>query len=62
METLNAHPTGTPTVAPGAAAFAALLARIGRVIVGTAFGIFIVWVVTHWLWLVVHEGLLDHLW
>jgi len=27
------------------------------VIVGTAFGIFIVWVVTHWLWLVINQGL-----
>jgi len=24
---------------------------------GSAFSLFIVWVVTHWLWLVVHEGL-----
>ena len=30
LGSLNAHPTGTPTVAPGTAAFAALLARIGR--------------------------------
>jgi hypothetical protein len=27
------------------------------VIGGTALGLFIVWVVTHWLWLIVHEGL-----
>jgi hypothetical protein len=27
------------------------------VIGGTAFGIFIVWVVTHWLWLVINQGL-----
>jgi hypothetical protein len=27
------------------------------VITGTAFGVFLVWVITHWLWLVVHEGL-----
>jgi hypothetical protein len=27
------------------------------VIVGTAFGIFIVRVVTHWLWLVISQGL-----
>jgi hypothetical protein len=27
------------------------------VIAGTAFGIFIVWVVTHWLWLVINQGL-----
>jgi hypothetical protein len=27
------------------------------VIVGTAFGIFIVWVVTQWLWLVINQGL-----
>jgi hypothetical protein len=27
------------------------------VISGTAFCLFIVWVVTQWLWLVVHEGL-----
>jgi len=32
---------------------------LGSVVVigGTALGLFIVWVVTHWLWLVVHEGL-----
>ena len=30
LGSLNAYPTGTPTVAPGTAAFAALLARIGR--------------------------------
>jgi hypothetical protein len=32
---------------------------LGSVVVigGTAFSLFIVWVVTHWLWLVVHEGL-----
>jgi hypothetical protein len=30
LGSLNAHPTGTPTVAPGTAAFAALLARIDR--------------------------------
>jgi hypothetical protein len=27
------------------------------VIGGTALGLFVVWVVTHWLWLIVHEGL-----
>ena len=27
------------------------------VIGGTAFSLFIDWVVTHWLWLVVHQGL-----
>jgi hypothetical protein len=27
------------------------------VIAGTALSLFIVWVVTHWLWLVFHEGL-----
>ena len=32
---------------------------LGSVLVigGTAFGIFIVWVVTHWLWLVINQGL-----
>ena len=32
---------------------------LGSVVVigGTALGLFVVWVVTHWLWLIVHEGL-----
>ena len=32
---------------------------LGSVVVigSTALGLFVVWVVTHWLWLIVHEGL-----
>jgi len=54
---LNARALGTPTVTPDAGALRHSLLGSVAVIAGTAFGIFIVWVVTHWLWLVVHEGL-----
>jgi hypothetical protein len=32
---------------------------LGSVVVigGTALGLFVVWVVTHWLWLVINQGL-----
>ena len=32
---------------------------LGSVVVigSTALGLFVVWVATHWLWLIVHEGL-----
>jgi hypothetical protein len=56
LGSLNVRTARARTATPGARTVAAQLAGFGVVIGGTALSLVIVWAVTHWLWLVVHQG------